>query len=91
VGDAAIPLSEANPTAVVHACDYSATAIDVLRRNPACTSGRIHAFVADAQQCLTGGVPAGSVDVVTCIFALSANSAEGVAKVGPCRISRALP
>lgn len=62
----------------MHCCDYSAVAIDLLKAEPRYNPDRMRAFVADitAPGSLTQEVPAGSVDVITAIFVLSANAAE---------------
>jgi SAM-dependent methyltransferase len=82
VGNTTFPLAASNPSAKIFSCDYSATAVDILRGSPAFDTGRMHVFVADiTKDDLKGHVPQGSVDVVSCIFALSANSPASLPKV----------
>lgn len=79
-GNSVFPLLEINPTAYVHACDFSPTAVDIVQKHPAyASSGRASAFVADLTKddlCSVGGIAPGSVDVVTAIFVLSAISRD---------------
>jgi hypothetical protein len=82
VGNSALPLVASNPTAKVFSCDYSPNAVAILKQAEGFQPERMHAFVADiTQDDLTDNVPAGSVDVITCIFALSANSLESLHQV----------
>ena len=87
VGNAALPLLEVlSPPAPIYACDFSATAIGILRRAPAAlrSGGRLRAFVADAarpgallQDSESHAFPPierHSLAAATLIFALSAMS-----------------
>jgi len=87
VGNAALPLLEVlAPPAPVYACDFSETAIGILRRAPAAlrSGGRLRAFVADAARpgaLLQGSqmhafpsIERHSLAAATLIFALSAMS-----------------
>jgi Methyltransferase domain len=79
VGNSSIPLAASNTSAVVHSCDYSPTAVRILQSAPGFQPERMSAFVADiTRDQLTNNVAPGSMDVITCIFALSANSMQGV-------------
>ena len=80
VGNTTIPLSEENTSAFVYCCDYSAVAIELLKADSRYNPDRMRAFVADitAPGSLSREVKAGSVDVATAIFVLSANSAESL-------------
>lgn len=84
VGNAALPLLEQNPTAVVHACDFSATAVQLLRQAPEYASGRITAFVADlTTDDLREHLPAEGVDLCTMLFVLSAIDPAHMPKASP--------
>jgi len=77
VGNTVYPLLELNPEATIYACDFSPTAIDIVKAHPGYSSGRVTAFVADlTHDDLTAHVPPGSVDFVTMVFVLSAISPE---------------
>ncbi|XP_055328847.1 tRNA N(3)-methylcytidine methyltransferase METTL6-like [Paramacrobiotus metropolitanus] len=80
VGDLVLPLIEANPSVFAYACDFSANAIDVLRKNDNYQLGRIHAFVADiVQDDLRAEIPE-PVDIVTMVFVLSAINPQKMAQ-----------
>lgn len=84
VGNTSLPVAAGNVSATVHSCDYSATAIDILRSAPDFDAARMHAFVADmTKNDLTHHVPMASLDAVTCVFALSANAASALPHVRP--------
>jgi hypothetical protein len=86
VGNTTFPLAASNSSATILSCDYSATAVNILCKSPNFKPSQMRAFVADAtKDDLTEHVTPGSVDVVTCIFALSANALESLPKV---RLSR---
>lgn len=55
----------------MHACDFSSTAIDILRQNPLYNAKRCHAFVWDITN-ETDDLTPESVDYVLCIYVLSA-------------------
>lgn len=81
-GNTAFPILAANknPGLKVHACDFSSTAVDVIRRNPAYDIKYIQADVWDVAAIneVDGGtsmppnVKPGSVDIVVLIFIFSA-------------------
>ena len=84
VGNTSLPLSKLNPTAYIYSCDYAATAVQLLQDDSAFQPDRMKAFVADiTTDDLCKNVPPASVDVVTCIFVLSANSMEALPQVCP--------
>jgi hypothetical protein len=74
VGNAVLPLLEANEAATAYACDFSATAVGILRAHALHAAGRLHAFVADltTEDLAAHGVPRAGVDFCTLIFVLSA-------------------
>jgi hypothetical protein len=91
VGNTSLPVSAVNPSSYVYSCDYAATAVQLLRDNDGFDAARMHAFVADiTRDDLLPNVPADSIDVVTCIFVLSANSWELLPQVR-CRATVTLP
>ncbi|TQS33077.1 hypothetical protein Golomagni_06585 [Golovinomyces magnicellulatus] len=79
-GNTVFPLLEINknPKLTIHACDYSAEAVGVVRSNPLCSSApagaKCHASVWDlsSSTALPTGLEEGSVDVVVLIFVFSA-------------------
>ena len=84
VGNTTLPVAAGNPSATVYSCDYSPTAVNILRRAPGFDSRRMHAFVADmTKDDLATHVPAASLHAITCVFALSANSPESLPLVRP--------
>ena len=73
VGNTVFPLLEVNHQAKVYACDFSRTAVQLVKDNELYASGRVSAFVADiTADRLADNVPEGSVDVCTMVFVLSA-------------------
>ena len=82
VGNTAFPLLALDDTAVVYCCDFSERAVDLVRaRRDALPTraqrDRIVPFVCDiTNEPLSLTVPAGSVDVCTMVFVLSAVSPE---------------
>lgn len=95
-GNTAFPILalNENPKFKIHACDFSKTAVDVMRKNEAYDNGeKIQADVWDVagegEQSLPPGVQEGSVDVVLMVFIFSALAPSQWAQaVG--NISRAL-
>lgn len=72
VGNAVLPLVELNPKIDVTAFDFARSAIDILSRHPlVLSSGRLHPSVCDL---VNDPLPvsAGSMDLVLCMFVLSA-------------------
>jgi SAM-dependent methyltransferase len=80
VGNTIFPLLEINPTAHVYACDFAATAINIVHQHPVYeTSDRVTAFVANLiHDDMLKNVPRGIVDACTMIFVLSAISPEAM-------------
>lgn len=79
VGNATIPLlqtSERSGKLFVYACDYSQQAVDILMRNTTQWSERCKPFVWDITGQITEIVPAGSIDIILCIYVLSAIAPE---------------
>lgn len=72
VGNALFPLIDAVPKLTVYACDFSSTAIDLLKSNPKYTPDRMHAFVQDATAEWDCTFEPSSLDAILLIFALSA-------------------
>ncbi|MCJ1282080.1 hypothetical protein MMC26_001403 [Xylographa opegraphella] len=80
-GNTAFPIlaGNENPRLVIHACDFSRKAVELIRAHEAYDGERIRAEVwdlADATETLPPGVEPGSVDVVVLIFVFSALSPE---------------
>lgn len=76
-GNTAFPLLKANrnPGLMIHACDFSAKAVDLLRASPEYDERHMRASVWDlAGDDLPPGVPPNSIDVVLLIFVFSALS-----------------
>ncbi|CAN9514516.1 unnamed protein product [Ophioblennius macclurei] len=73
VGNCIFPLLEDELNVFVYACDFSPRAVTFVQQNPLYRPERCKAFQCDlTTDDLTENVPAGSVDVVTLIFVLSA-------------------
>ena len=84
VGNAALPLLEQNPTVSVHACDFSAKAVQLLKESADYDPARITAFVADlTTDSLGRELPAEGVDLCTMLFVLSAIDPELMHKASP--------
>ncbi|MCJ1438872.1 hypothetical protein MMC27_008262 [Xylographa pallens] len=80
-GNTAFPIlaGNENPRLVIHACDFSRKAVELIRAHEAYDGERIRAEVwdlADRTETLPPGVEPGSVDVVVLIFVFSALSPE---------------
>ncbi|KAL1638523.1 hypothetical protein SLS58_008852 [Diplodia intermedia] len=78
-GNTAFPILKLNenPNFKIHACDFSKTAVDVMRKNDAYDDGvKIQADVWDVagegEQSLPPGIQEGTVDVVLMVFIFSA-------------------
>ncbi|EFO24451.1 hypothetical protein LOAG_04036 [Loa loa] len=75
VGNATIPLlqaSERSGKMFVYACDYSQQAVDILRQETVQWCDRCKPFVWDITGQITEVVPSGSLDILLCIYVLSA-------------------
>lgn len=82
-GNTAFPVlaENKNPQLKIHACDYSKTAVEVIRKNEAYNTEFIQADVWDvASDSLPPGLDEGSVDVAVLIFIFSALSPDQWAK-----------
>jgi tRNAThr (cytosine32-N3)-methyltransferase len=74
-GNTAFPIlaNNQNPNLKIHACDFSKTAVDVIRESEAYDSKHIQSDVWDVtSEELPPGLSAGSVDIVLMIFIFSA-------------------
>ncbi|XP_072969079.1 tRNA N(3)-methylcytidine methyltransferase trm141-like isoform X2 [Typha angustifolia] len=72
-GNTLFPLLVAFPEILVHACDFSPHAIELLKENGNLRSDQVNAFVCDVtMDNLCEHIKPASVDVVTMIFMLSA-------------------
>ncbi|BFZ64661.1 hypothetical protein YB2330_005812 [Saitoella coloradoensis] len=75
VGNMAFPALERNPELTMWCCDFSRRAVEFVKAHPGYEEGRgrCRAFVCDiAREALVGHVPPQSIDVLSCIFVLSA-------------------
>lgn len=75
VGNATIPLlqaSERSRKMFVYACDYSQQAVDILKQDTIQWSDRCKSFVWDITGQVTEAVPAGTLDILLCVYVLSA-------------------
>ncbi|KAJ3040141.1 hypothetical protein HDU99_010180, partial [Rhizoclosmatium hyalinum] len=73
-GNTAFPLLAEDPSMFVYAADFSSTAVDVVKKNPAYDESQCKAFVYDvtSKAGVPPEIPPGSVDICVCIFVLSA-------------------
>ncbi|KAJ8251243.1 hypothetical protein GJAV_G00218880 [Gymnothorax javanicus] len=75
VGNTVFPILKTNndPGLFVYCCDFSTTAVELVKSNPEYDPARCFAFVHDlSDESATFPVPPGSLDVVVLIFVLSA-------------------
>ncbi|KNE69232.1 hypothetical protein AMAG_13617 [Allomyces macrogynus ATCC 38327] len=73
VGNFIFPLIKSHPNMVAYACDFSATAVSFVQSHELFDPSRCTAFVADlTKDDVTAIVPAGTVDLLSAIFVLSA-------------------
>ncbi|XP_033762043.1 tRNA N(3)-methylcytidine methyltransferase METTL2-like isoform X2 [Pecten maximus] len=75
VGNTVFPVLRTNndPNLMVYCCDFSSTAIQLVKEHPEYTSKRCHAFVCDITDSSTPlPFPEASLDLVILIFVLSA-------------------
>ncbi|XP_064934651.1 uncharacterized protein LOC135587321 isoform X1 [Musa acuminata AAA Group] len=76
-GNTIFPLVATYPYIIVHACDFSSRAIDLVKGHKDFSADRINAFVCDLTvQTLSEIIEPSSVDIVTMVFVLSAVSPE---------------
>lgn len=77
VGNTIFPLLATYPDLFVHACDFSARAVNLVKAHKDFTEAKVNAFVCDLTvDDLCANVAPSSVDIVTMIFVLSAVSPE---------------
>ncbi|KAG0299750.1 Methyltransferase-like protein 6 [Dissophora globulifera] len=77
VGNFIFPVLERNPNLFMYACDFAPHAIELVKQHDDYKQGRCSAFVCDlTKDPLTDTIAAGSLDVVSSIFVLSAIPAE---------------
>lgn len=74
VGNTTFPLLHSCPRGqmFVYSCDYSPAAIELLSRNEKFDRSVCRAFVWDISEHPTDEIPCGSLDIVLCIYVLSA-------------------
>uniref|UniRef100_A0A8C6ZEG4 Methyltransferase 6, tRNA N3-cytidine n=1 Tax=Nothoprocta perdicaria TaxID=30464 RepID=A0A8C6ZEG4_NOTPE len=73
VGNCLFPLLEEDLNIFAYACDFSPRAVEYVKKNSLYSPERCKVFQCDlTKDDLTENIPAGSVDVVTLIFVLSA-------------------
>ncbi|XP_062841103.1 tRNA N(3)-methylcytidine methyltransferase METTL2 [Trichomycterus rosablanca] len=75
VGNTVFPILKTNndPGLFVYCCDFSSTAIDLVKSNPEYDPSRCHAFVHDLSDATAAyPMPEQSLDVIVLIFVLSA-------------------
>ncbi|KAG0559842.1 hypothetical protein KC19_10G133200 [Ceratodon purpureus] len=81
-GNTVFPLIAEYPDIFVHACDFSARAVNLVKEHKEYEGGRVNAFVCDVtSQDLSASIQPASVDVVTLVFMLSAVSPEKMENV----------
>lgn len=79
VGNTVFPILQANidPKLMVYCCDYSSTAIDLVKENKDYDPQRCHAFVCDISDPEAEvPFPEESLDIIILIFILSANNPD---------------
>ncbi|KAI8104437.1 hypothetical protein M9434_002992 [Picochlorum sp. BPE23] len=83
-GSSVYPLLSIRDDSHVYACDFAASAVELVKRNPDYASGRVTGFTADiTKDALESDVPIESIDTCLMIFVLSAIKPAGmVAAVG---------
>uniref|UniRef100_A0A8C6ZHR3 tRNA N(3)-cytidine methyltransferase n=1 Tax=Nothoprocta perdicaria TaxID=30464 RepID=A0A8C6ZHR3_NOTPE len=92
VGNCLFPLLEEDLNIFAYACDFSPRAVEYVKKNSLYSPERCKVFQCDlTKDDLTENIPAGSVDVVTLIFVLSAihpDKMHLVLKPGKCVLFR---
>ncbi|KAH7050414.1 S-adenosyl-L-methionine-dependent methyltransferase [Linnemannia elongata] len=77
VGNFIFPVLDLNKRLFMYACDFAPHAIELVKQHEDYPQGRCSAFVCDlTKDPLTDTIPAGSLDIVSSIFVLSAIPAE---------------
>ncbi|XP_047488575.1 tRNA N(3)-methylcytidine methyltransferase METTL2-like [Penaeus chinensis] len=75
VGNTVFPILKVNndPGLFMYCCDFSSTAVDIVKESPDYDTNRCRAFVCDLTSEAWGApFPKSSLDVIVCIFVLSA-------------------
>ncbi|KAI9340518.1 S-adenosyl-L-methionine-dependent methyltransferase [Obelidium mucronatum] len=69
-GNTAFPLLAEDPSMFVYAADFSSTAVEVVKNNPAYNETQCKSFVYDitSKSGVPPEIPPGSVDICVCIF-----------------------
>ena len=83
VGNTIFPIMEHSDDSTnlfVYGCDFSSTAIDIVKSNKLYNEDKCHAFVCDiSEKCLKMPIPEESLDLITMIFVLSALNPDDMA------------
>mmetsp|Transcript_30952 Transcript_30952/g.42897 ORF Transcript_30952/g.42897 Transcript_30952/m.42897 type:complete len:282 (-) Transcript_30952:49-894(-) len=76
-GNTVYPLVESDPRVKVHCCDFSPRAVGLVKQHQQYDPARVNAFQCDiTHNNLTDNIEEQSVDIVLCIFVLSAIAPE---------------
>jgi methyltransferase-like protein 6 len=81
VGNFLFPLLNELPDLFVYACDFSSTAIELLRQNAQYDSQRIQSFVCDLTDEQSIPIEDNSIDICSMIFVLSAIHPDKMCRV----------
>ncbi|KAI6218302.1 putative methyltransferase NSUN5 [Aphelenchoides besseyi] len=72
VGNSVFPMLEMSPDLFVYCCDFSSSAIEMVKQNPKFDSNRCLPFVWDITSDSTVPIEPNSLDHILCVFVLSA-------------------